>query len=109
MALTSTVLTETPIKLYQSRGCSAITTMYICNASAFTVHFHLYAVMSGGTPSILNTIYHNVPVQCNDTYVIDSEKLVLEDGDALYANVVIPAGAVISNLPVIATVSALGV
>lgn len=109
MTLKSTVVSDTPTLIYRSTGCSAVTTIYICNASSATVHFNIYAVPTPLTPDTTNLIYHQVPLHCNDTYVMDTEKLVLENQDALYAAVIVPPGEIIANLSVIATVSAIGV
>jgi hypothetical protein len=109
MSLKSTVLTDVPTLIYQSNGCSAVTTIYFCNASSVTIQFDVYAVPRPLVPDLTNLIYHQIPLHCNDTYVLDTEKLVLEHGDALYAKVLVPAGEVIANLKVISTVSAIGV
>lgn len=109
MTLKSTVVSDTPTLIYRSTGCSAVTTIYICNASSATVHFNIYAVPTPDSPGTTNLIYHQIPLHCNDTYVMDTEKLVLENLDALYAVVLVPPGEIIANLSVIATVSAIGV
>lgn len=107
--LRSTVLTDVPTEIYRSTGCTAVTTVYFCNASTKTVQFSVYAVPNPTYPNDTNYIYYDIPLACNDTYVLDTEKLVLENGDALFARVTVPPGELIANLPIIATVSAIGV
>lgn len=109
MALKSTILTDVPTKIYQSDGCTAITTVYFCNTGAVTVNFNVYATPRLIVPDNTNLIYSQISLPCNDTFVLDTEKLVLEDGDALYAKVLVPPGQLITNLIIVATVSAISV
>jgi hypothetical protein len=90
MALTSKVLTIVPESIFTSQGNNAITTMYVCNTSNAAAQFSMYAVPSGQTATNDKLMYYQVPLAAGDTYVIDSEKLVLGPGDALYASVIDP-------------------
>jgi len=72
-------------------GNSVITSMYICNTGNTTIYFNIYAVPSGSVPGNDRLIYCRVPVTSTDTYVIDSEKLMLQNGDSLHANIVDPS------------------
>lgn len=109
MALKSTVLTDVPTKIYQSEGCNAVTTIYFCNTGAITVSFNVHATPKSVVPDGTNLIYKQLNLPCNETFVMDTEKLVLEDGDCLYATVLVPPGQLISNLIIVATVSAISV
>jgi len=111
MALTSTVLTVTAASIFTSSGNSVVTAMYLCNTSEIVAQFCIYAVPSGGSANLTNAIYYQVPLTPYDTYVIDSEKLMLEDGDTLYANVFSITGTISSELmPAVAvTVSSIGI
>ena len=91
MALTSTVLTTSANSVYTSSANSAITTMYVCNTGNIAVQFDLHAVPAGASADITNVIYYQVPLAARDTYVIDSEKLVLGPGDAIHGSVTDPA------------------
>ena len=105
MALTSTVLSTNTQSIYTSVGNNAVTTMYLCNTGNVTAHFSVYAVPSGNSASNDNAIYYRVPLTSQDTYVIDNEKLILGNGDSIYANIVV-SGA---NIQVVATVSTIGI
>ena len=97
MALTSTPiayaasLPATPV--YTSSGSNAITSMIICNLYEFnssnptanTANVSLYAVPSGVTLTANHLIVNAVPVTAGETLSLDQEKLVLANGDMLYA------------------------
>lgn len=106
MSLHSTMLTtEEMTSIYESKKASVITTIYICNTGEDLVHFNVYAVPHKQTAGIKNTIYHQVPLTAHDTYVIDTEKLLLEDKDAIFANLTMMVADTTAN--VVATVSAM--
>jgi hypothetical protein len=90
MALTSKVLAIEAQSVFTSQGNNAITTMYVCNTSNVAAQFNMYAVPSGETADDTRLMYYQVPLAARDTYVIDSEKLVLGPGDAVYASVIDP-------------------
>jgi len=94
MALTSTTLTTTADSIYTSAGGSAITAMYFCNTSDRTIMFNVFAVPNTEIPTNNRLIYYKVQLTAHDTYVIDNEKLILGDGDGLFANIIDPASTV---------------
>jgi hypothetical protein len=87
MAILNTSLSMTPTSIVTSTGDTGITTAYICNYGENTVMAFVWAVPQGGSANDGTIIYKAVPISANDTLVVDTEKLILADGDALYANV----------------------
>ena len=85
MAIQNTTLTTSYSSVYTSTGDSATTVIYFCNTSSSPVKFDLCVVPSGDSPSASNQIYSEVEVAAKDTYIIELEKLILEDGDSLRA------------------------
>lgn len=106
MALKSTTISNTPASIFTSIGSSVITVMYLCNSGSLPVLATVYAVPSGNVAGQDNAIYYKIPLTVNDTYVIDTEKIVLGDGDAIYANINLESNA---NVQVVATVSTIEV
>jgi len=90
MAFTSTILDVSPKSIFTSNGNNAITTMYICNTGNIEIQFNIYAIPAGSPVNDNRVIYYRVPLTSQDTYVIDSEKLILENGDALFADILDP-------------------
>ena len=106
MAISNTVLTTALGNVYVSSGASAITSIYFCNGSgAGAVTFNLYAVPSNIDPAAVGAgqlLYQDVSVTQGDTYVIDTEKLILDSGDYLVANCS-------ANTSVVTTISSIGI
>ena len=96
--------------IYESIGNNAITTVIICNKSTYNAAaptanqslLYLYAVPSGQTQSDSHIIVNGLPVPAGETVSFDQEKMVLGNGDKLYAKT-----DSASNL--VATVSSLAV
>jgi len=78
MAITNTSLDTYYQEIYHSYGENAVTTIYLCNTSSSTVRVDLHACKANTTPSTSNIIYYQLPIAAGDTYVIDTEKLILE-------------------------------
>jgi hypothetical protein len=86
MALTSNYISTTTSATYTSSGNTAVITFYISNYNTTAnATFSVWAVRNGQNPSNINVLYSNVTVQKGDTYVADTERLMLDSGDALYA------------------------
>lgn len=90
MAFKSTILDIYPKSVFTSNGNNAITTMYVCNTGNIEVQFNIYAVPASTAVTEEKLIYYRVPLTTKDTYVIDSEKLVLEHGDSIHAEIIDP-------------------
>ena len=86
MAIQSNYLTTSATSVYTSSGSTAAMTFYVANYStSANASFSIWAVPNGGTPSNVNVMYSNVTVQSGDTYLASTERIFLDDGDAIYA------------------------
>lgn len=86
MSVTNTVLTTVPANIYASTGNSVVVTAYFCNTTGSSHSFNLYLIPSGGTAGTTNQIYNTVTLAAKDTHIINTERLVLANGDMLQAN-----------------------
>ena len=86
MSIVNRTLTPTPYAVYTSTGQSVITLGYFCNIDTATQYINLWLVPNGGSADLTNIIYSNVAITHSDTMVLDKEKIILDNGDALYAN-----------------------
>jgi hypothetical protein len=93
MAITNTKLPRGPFAnvayapLNQTR---VVTTMYLCNTSAnvaATANVYLVPAQSNPADPFGSLVYTNITLAPNDTYVIDGERIVLENGDSIFANI----------------------
>ena len=87
MSITSSNVTTTASNIYVATGGThAAMTFYFANyTNSANAVFSLYAVKSGYSANTFNVLYTNVLVQAGDTYVMDSERLFLDDNDSLVA------------------------
>jgi hypothetical protein len=98
MALSRRTLTTSPSSVYTSAGQSALTNVHFCNNSASATVIDVYLASAGSTANVSNIVYTQVSIPAYDTFVMDTEKIILDDGDILFAT----AG---SSSAVVATVS----
>lgn len=62
----------------------AILSMFFCNTSTVDNEFiDIYCVPEGEAPANKHKIVHLVEIPVKDTFVIDTEKIVLSSGDKL--------------------------
>lgn len=86
MAISNTILnTTTANVLYGNSTNFAITALYLCNNTATTVTANVFVVGAG--QSVGNAkIYSNVSIAGFDSYIADSERIILGTGDSIQAN-----------------------
>lgn len=106
MAISNSVLIDSGqaaanIYTCASTNGDAITTMYFCNRGASATTFNLYVVPGSFIANSNNIVYTNKIITAGDTYIIDWEKLVLNNGDTIRAN------ANVGNA-IVATISTIG-
>jgi hypothetical protein len=95
MTVKSTLLTEDNIAILQVATSQqyAVTSMFYCNTTEEDGTIQVYIVADGRTPTNDNKIIHNLLISPGDTFTFDTEKIILDSGDAIYANVT-PSGGV---------------
>lgn len=86
MAVSNTILGTSASAIYTSSGQSVVQLLYFCNISGSTKTVNLYVVPSGGTAGNSTIIYSNYAITSSDTLVVATEKIILSNGDAIYAN-----------------------
>lgn len=86
MAILNTRLTDTsPTTVFQSSGQQVISVMYFCNTSNNTVSLNVFAVNNDDSTGASedNIIYQNLELTGYETYVVSTEKLVLDNLDEI--------------------------
>ena len=86
MAIQQTTLTGTPQTIFTATADTAITVINFCNtASSVDTAIDVYVVPSGGSANASTQILNQVSLTQTNTYIIDTEKFILETGDAVFA------------------------
>jgi hypothetical protein len=104
MSITNTLIQSgNTTAIYTAPNDAAITTIIFCNTdSNIFDYFTVYAVPNGSVVGPSTTILFEIPIAPTETFTMDTEKLILSTGDALYAQ------SVYSN-SIAATVSAVNI
>lgn len=86
MTIATALVSNSGGNVYTSSGNTVISYLSIFNYSGSTVLANVHVVPSGGSANTQNQI-SSVDVTSGDTYLIytNAEKLILGDGDAVYA------------------------
>ena len=116
MAITNNFIDATLTTLYTSSGDTAVTSMIFCNyqdtdnisgspGNVLTdadTFLDLHIVPNGDSASDQNKILHQLKIPGGETFIMDSERLVLENGDTIVAQTTSPAtiSATISTVAV---------
>jgi hypothetical protein len=90
----STLVDSVASSVYTSTGNSAVTTAYFCNKTPSAVIVNVFVVASGAVASGDNIIYSNLNIAGYDTYVMETERLLFNNGDFISANSSVPSAVV---------------
>lgn len=85
-------------------GQIAVTTIHLCNITAQDATVNVYVLPYDGSttvPSANNKIYSSLVVRGNDTYIIDSEKLILSANDKIYIETPDSSGLIVATISTI--------
>jgi len=86
MSIQNTALTATSASLLPATNARAFTVIYFCNTHSGAVTVTVYAVPGGSVAGTSTKIYDAVSIAAGDTLIIDTEKVLLDDGDLIQAD-----------------------
>lgn len=86
MAISNTQVATIPTQVFLATGQQAITTVMFCNVTTGTnATVSFFAVPFGGNAGVTTQVLNQLSLPAGETFSLDKERLVLEDGDALLA------------------------
>lgn len=88
MAIFNSTLNTTFTTVFSSPlsfDSTAVTAIYLCNKGVGVASVNVHLVPSGDLASDSNIIYYDLKLAPSDTYVIDSERIILDQGDSIVA------------------------
>jgi len=83
MAIVNATLALTNTDVFTASQETAVTLVYLCNTSASAITIQFHAVPNGDLVNDSNKIYHDLSIPAGDTYILEQERLILENGDKL--------------------------
>jgi hypothetical protein len=85
MAITNfQVGTGTGTEAFEATADTAVTVIYITNKTDGDGTVDVYVTPNGASVSANHLIYSQLTVKARDTYIIDTEKMILETGAKIY-------------------------
>ena len=90
--------------VFKASADTAVTTIHLCNITDTDSTVNVYLLPNDGSsagPTINNRIYHELTVKGTDTYVIDTEKMILSSGDKIFVETPDSSGEIICTLSTI--------
>lgn len=86
MITNTLVASATTTQVFLANGQHALTTIIFCNTSASDdTTLNVYVVPLGSNANPATQIMKAVSIPAGETFVLDTERLILENGDAIYA------------------------
>jgi hypothetical protein len=109
MAITQKIITnilDAGSHVFEATSDVAVTTIHLCeNTNTGNRNVDIFLLPFDGSttvPGVANMLYHGVNIPAEDTFIIDTEKLILGPGDKIY----IQAGS--GTGTIVATISTIG-
>jgi len=91
--ITNTLVLSTTTNIFSSAGENAVTTIFFCNTSENTdTELDVYVVPAGGSFGVATQVMSNLSLPYGETFVFDVEKLILENGAAIWARSTLSGG-----------------
>jgi hypothetical protein len=85
MTIRNTQVQTIPTQIFLAEGQQAVTTMMFCNVTTQTATLNVFAVPFGGNPGNSTIILNGITIPAGESFALDSERFVLEENDAFFA------------------------
>ena len=85
MAITNfQVAVNTSTEAFEATADTAVTVIYITNKTDNDGTVDVYVTPNGASVSANHLVYSQLTIKARDTYIIDTEKMILETGAKIY-------------------------
>ena len=90
--------------LFKASADTAVTTIHLCNITSSDATVNVYLLPDDGSsagPTENNKLYNNLLIQAEDSYIIDTEKLILSSGDKIFVETPDSAASIVATISTI--------
>ena len=90
--------------IFEATADTAVTSIHMCNITSSDATVNIYLLPEDGSttvPTEENKIYNTLTISATDSYIIDTEKMILGNGDKIYVQNVDSSGQVIVTISTI--------
>ena len=73
--------------VFQASEDTAVTTIHLCNITSEDATVNIYILKSDGSTTVPTEnmkIYNQLTIQATDTFIVDTEKMILETGAKIF-------------------------
>lgn len=85
MAIDNAILLATDTTVFTAGNTSAVTVIYFMNDDGSPRDIDINIVPSGDAVATQNQVYKTVTINAGDTFILDTEKIILDAGDFISA------------------------
>jgi hypothetical protein len=90
--------------LFKASADTAVTSIHLCNITATAATVNIYLLPDDGStagPTENNKIYNTLSISATDSYIIDTEKLILSAGDKIFVETPDSSGSIVATISTI--------
>ena len=90
--------------VFKAAADTAVTSIHLCNITSADATVNIYLLPNDGSTAGAtenNKIYNSLTIQATDTYVIDTEKMIMSAGDKLFIELTASSGMVVATVSTI--------
>lgn len=90
--------------VFEASADTAVTSIHLCNITSSDATVDIYLLPNDGSttvPTENNKIYNSLTIQATDSYIIDTEKMILTSGDKIFVETPDSSGAIVATISTI--------
>jgi uncharacterized protein YcfL len=90
--------------VFQASEDTAVTTIHLCNITSEDATVNVYILKSDGSTTVPTEnmkIYNSLTIEAQDTYIIDTEKMILSTNDKIFVETPDSSGLIVATISTI--------
>ena len=90
--------------VFQASTDTAVTTIHLCNITSSDATVNIYILKSDGSTTVPTEnmkIYNQLTIQATDTFIVDTEKMILSTNDKIFIETPDSSGLIVATISTI--------
>ena len=91
-------------RVFQASADTAVTTIHLCNITSSDATVNIYILKSDGSTTVPTEnmkIYNQLTIQATDTFIVDTEKMILSTNDKIFIETPDSSGLIVATISTI--------
>ena len=101
MAITNFQVGTSVTAAYTASAETAVTVIYITNKTDGDGTVDVYVTPTGVSASVNHLVYSQLTIKARDTYILDTEKMILSTNDKIYIETPDSSGLIVATISTI--------